>query len=164
MITKRITAVLLCLMLFGYLTIMNTASAHAYNEVSEIATQSDKMVVVSQDIIYIDENIYYIETVYEPVVQTFSNSKFGTKTATCYSSGTAIFSVSVTGTFNYDGITAEATSASKTVVGHVSSATLVSASAYTSSASAIASATISYNGVTLQKTVTLTCDKDGNLS
>lgn len=75
-----------------------------------------------------------------------------------------LFSISVTGTFNYDGSSSEATSASGSIATHVPNATITSRSAYTSGSSAIATGSVKYVGITLQKTVTLTCDKNGNLS
>lgn len=164
MMSKRVSIIMLCFIILGNLVTTNTALACELPETSTYSTQSDEMIAISQTTEYINESTYFVETIYVPTVQPYSNSKYGTKTATCYSSGTAIFSVSVTGTFTYDGTSATATSATKTVVGHVSSATLKSSSSYTSGASAIASATVTYNGATLQKTVTLTCDKNGNLS
>ena len=70
----------------------------------------------------------------------------------------------VTGTFSYDGSSAEATDAVGMLLCHVSDATPISLSDYTSGASAIATGSVTYNGATLRKTVTLTCDKNGNLS
>lgn len=154
MFMKRITVVVLCFILICNLAGITTASA----------AQLDDQIIVSQVVEYINESDYIIETIYEPNIQPYSNTKTGTKQATYYYSGTAIFSVSVTGTFTYDGTSAQATSATKTIVGHVSDATYISSSAYTSGASAIATGSVSYKGFTLQKTVTLTCDKNGNLS
>ena len=116
------------------------------------------------DIIVPKRRKYYIETIYVPSVQTYGNTKTGTKVAECISSGTTIYTVSVTGTFYYDGSTSEATSASAKIAAYVEGVTLNSKRAYTSGASACAFASVNYNGATLQKTVTLTCDKNGNLS
>lgn len=121
-------------------------------------------IIISQTVNYISDDCYYIETITVPSVQPFANSKTGTKSAVCVSSGTAIYTISVTGTFTYDGSTSTATSASGSISAHVEGVTLKSRNAYTSGSSAIATGSVVYYGITLQKTVTLTCDKNGNLS
>lgn len=154
MFMKRIAVVILCFILVCNLAGITTASA----------AQLDDQIVVSQVIEYINESDYIIETIYAPNIQLYSNTQEGTKQATFYSSGTAIYSVFVYGTFTYDGTSAQATSATWAMAGHVTDVTYLSASSYTSGASAIATGSVSYKGFTLQKTVTLTCDKDGYLS
>lgn len=124
----------------------------------------DQQIMVSQTVEDLGNGYYYIETIYVPTVQTYGNAKTGTKVAQCINSGTTIFTVSVTGTFTYDGTTSDATSATCKIATYVASATILSRNAYTSGASAVATGSVSYNGATLQKTVTLTCDKNGNLS
>ena len=129
------------------------------------ATQTDcEQIILSQTIEYIDDECYFIETIYVPSIQPYRGSKTGTKVAECVSSGTTIYTLSVTGTFTYDGTTADATSATCAIATHVPNATISSRNAYTSGASAIATGSVVYYGITLQKTVTLTCDKNGNLS
>lgn len=149
---KRLFALLICLLLVTSVFIF-PVSAETTNDI-----------VISQKIDYVSDDLYYIETISVPSVQPYGYSKTGTKTAVCVSSGTAIFSISVTGTFNYDGSSSEATSASGSIATHVPNATITSRSAYTSGSSAIATGSVKYVGITLQKTVTLTCDKNGNLS
>lgn len=127
------------------------------------ATEVDQT-VINQEIIYINDDLYFIETISIPSIQPYGNVKTGTKTSVCVSSGTAIFTLTVTGTFSYDGSSATATAATGSIATHVSNATVTNRYAYTSGASACAFASVSYNGATLQKTVTLTCDKNGNLS
>lgn len=124
----------------------------------------NEQVLISQTVEYVGDGIYYIESIYVPSVQPYSYSKTGTKTSACVSGGETIYAISVTGTFTYDGVTSAATSASGTIATYVPDATIKSRSAYTSGASAIATGSVLYYGFTLQKTVTLTCDKDGNLS
>ncbi|MGM9603185.1 MAG: hypothetical protein ACI3W5_16565 [Faecousia sp.] len=121
-------------------------------------------IVISQSVTKVDDDSYYLETISIPAIQSYSNTKRGTKTAAYVASGTTIYSISVTGTFNYDGTSSEAISASGTITTYVDGVSINNRYAYTSGASAYAFGSVSYNGVTLQKTVTLTCDKDGNLS
>ena len=132
--------------------------------VSATAVTEDEQIIISQTVEDLGNGYYYIETIYVPAIQTFGNTKTGTKTAQCISSGTTIFTISVTGIFTYDGVSSEATSASGSIATYVENATIKSRSAYTSGASAIATGSVSYWGITLQKTVTLTCDKNGKLS
>lgn len=132
--------------------------------VSATSVTEDEQIIISQTVEDLGNGYYYIETIYVPAIQTFGNTKTGTKTAQCISSGTTIFTISVTGVFTYDGVSSEATSASGSIATYVENATIKSRSAYTSGASAIATGSVSYWGITLQKTVTLTCDKNGKLS
>ena len=152
---KRFFVLLISCLLF-----INTLALPA----AAIDDTSNDQLMVSQTIDYVGDGVYYIETIYVPSVQTYGNTKTGTKVAECISSGTTIYTVSVTGTFYYDGSTSEATSASAKIAAYVEGVTLNSKRAYTSGASACAFASVNYNGATLQKTVTLTCDKNGNLS
>lgn len=131
---------------------------------SALADADSGMVMLSETITYVDESTYYIERIYVPEVCMYSNIRTGTKTAQGVRSGKVIFTLSVTGQFTYDGITAKATSASGGINVHVAGASLNSSNAYTSGASAIATVSVSYLGATLNKTVTLTCDANGNLS
>lgn len=150
---KRFSIMLTCLFLvLGMMAVPASAS-----EVSD-------SIVISQSITRVDDDSYYIETISIPAIQSYTNTKRGTKTAAYVLSGTTIFSISVTGTFNYDGVSSEAISASGSISAYVDGVTLNDRYAYTSGASAYAFGSVSYQGATLQKTVTLTCDKDGNLS
>ncbi len=150
---KRFFLFLVCLMLISSIVATPVSAESTMDQI-----------VVSQEINYLTDDCYFIETITVPSIQAYSNTKTGTKTAVYVSSGTAIYSISVTGNFSYDGSTARATSASSTISAHVEGVTLNSQRAYTSGASACAIGSVIYKGVTLQKTVTLTCDKNGNLS
>lgn len=132
--------------------------------VSAAESVTEEHIVISQIIENMGDGSYYIETISIPAAQTYANTKKGTKTAQYISSGTTVYALSVTGTFTYDGTTADATSASYSITTYVEDATVKSCNAYTSGASAVATGSVSYKGFTLQKTVTLTCDKNGNLS
>lgn len=128
------------------------------------ANPNSSMVLVSETVEYIDKDTYFVERIYIPGICAYSNGRTATKTAEGIYKGTTVFSISLTGNFTYDGASAVATSASVAVRASVSGASLLSKSAYTSGASAIATASVSYLGITLNKTVTLTCDANGNLS
>ena len=92
-------------------------------------------------------------------------TKPGTKTATYYNSaGTRIWSVTVDGTFSYTyGVSATATGATATVNIYAAGATFVSKSASTAGNTATATGTVRYNGVTTSKSVSVSCDKYGNI-
>lgn len=128
------------------------------------ADSDSSMVMLSETVTCVDESTYYIERIYVPEVCLYSNIRTGTKTAQGVHSGKVVFTLSVTGQFTYDGISAKATSASGGINVQVAGASLNSSNAYTSGASAIATVSVSYLGSTLNKTVTLTCDANGNLS
>lgn len=150
---RRFSIVLTCLFLvIGMMAVPATAS------------EFSDTIVINQSITRVGDDSYYIETISIPTIQVYSGTKRGTKTAAYVVSGTTIFSISVTGTFNYDGTSSEATSASGLITAYVDGVSLNDRYAYTSGASAYAFGSVSYHGATLQKTVTLTCDKDGNLS
>lgn len=152
---KRFCALLICLIVLSNLPVLH-AAATSFSE--------DEQIVLSQSFEDLGNGCYFIETIYVPAIQSYSNTKTGTKTAQYIASGTTIYTISVTGTFTYDGSTSNATSASGSIVTYVDGVTINSRRAYTSGSSAIATGSVTYNGATLQKTVTLTCDKNGNLS
>lgn len=92
-------------------------------------------------------------------------TKPGSKTATYYNSyGTRIWDVTVNGTFSYTyGVSSTAISASATVNIYVAGATYISKSAYTSGNTATATGTVAYNGMNTSKSVSVSCDKYGNI-
>lgn len=151
---KRFLTLLMCLLVLVSMAALPVSAAETAGE----------QIALSQSVEDLGDGCYYVETIYVPAVQTYSSEKVGTKVAQYIASGTTIYTISVTGTFSYDGSSAEATSASGTIALYVEGATIISRNAYTSGASAYASGTVKYNGATLSKTVKLTCDKNGNLS
>lgn len=153
---KRFLALLACVLLISGVLMIPAAA------IGEEARKDQ--IIVHQTVEYVGDDCYYIETISVPSAQLYSSAKAGTKTAAYIVSGTTIYSVSVDGVFSFDGTTSSATSSHCTVATYVESATIISHYAYLSGASACGFGSVSYNGATLQKTVTLTCDKDGNLS
>lgn len=151
---KRIIALLICFFILG--------SATAIPATAE--SPESQQIVVKQTVEDLGNGLLYVETIYIPAVQTFSSAKTGTKVAQCINGSTTIYTISVTGTFTYDGTTSDATSSTCNMATYVESAKILDCYSYTSGPSACAFGSVSYNGATLQKTVTLTCDKDGNLS
>lgn len=158
---KRFIALLFCFILICSCISLPAAAAECN---SAYIMQDSDQIIISQTVVNLGNGCYFVETISVPSIQTCSNTKTGTKTATYVLSGTAIYSISVTGTFTYDGSTSKATSASGSIAAHVDGVTLNSGNAYTSGTSAIAVGSVKYNGATLQKTVRLTCDKNGTLS
>ena len=111
---------------------------------------------------------YVIETITEDADTTVTratSTKSGHKTSVYYNSDDeAIFGVRVDGTFSYTGSTAWATSSTATVYIYDDSASYVSKSTDYSSNFATATGKVKYNYVTISRTATLYCDKNGNLS
>lgn len=131
--------------------------------------QERQDVLTSTTIEYLENGDYIITELNHPLYswQTMANSytKPGSKTSTYYnSSGTAIWSVTVNGTFTYTyGVSATAASATASVNIYNSNASYVSKSAYTSGNTATATGTVKYNGLSTSKSVSVSCDKYGNL-
>lgn len=124
---------------------------------------------------YIEETFddgSYIEIIIDEGNPNARTSITKKKTATYKGSdGTAYWSVTVTGTFNYNGTTSSCTSSSIETKSYVSNWKLSNKKASKSGATASASATAKLyhsNGTTvlktINKTVKLTCDKNGKLS
>lgn len=149
---KKVLALLVCVLLLG--------STIAF----PVAAQGEEEIEISRTVEDLGDGCYYIETITVPSIQPYSNTKTGTKRATYVVSEVAIYSVSVTGTFTYDGSHAEATSADGSCVTYVPDAVIDDCHAYTMGAYACASGTVIYMGSTLTKTVKLLCSRDGSLS
>lgn len=124
---------------------------------------------------YIEETFddgSYIEIVIDEGNTNARTSITKKKTATYKGSdGTAYWSVTVTGTFNYNGTTSSCTSSSVSTANYSSTWKLSNKKASKSGATASASVTAKQyhsNGTTvlktINKTVKLTCDKNGKLS
>ncbi|WP_369297067.1 hypothetical protein [uncultured Neglectibacter sp.] len=150
---KKLLSILLCICLLGTFL---TVSAAAQEEVP----QAPKTTIE-----YFSNGDYFITVVTQDAPVGRSTDTSGSKTGTYYTaSGTAVWDVTVYGTFSYTrGVTSTANSASATVYIADSSAKFISKNAYTSGASAYATATVSYKSLSTTKTVVLTCDKYGNL-
>ncbi len=152
---KKLLSVLLCL------TLLCTAVAVP----AAAAEEAGGRVVVSRRVEYLADGSYIVETISVPAVQVYSNTISGSKSAACYNSNSQhLFTVTVTGSFTYDGSSAKATSAVGSFTAYASGVTLTGNNAYTSGASAIAWASASYQGISVRQTVRLTCDPNGNLS
>lgn len=89
----------------------------------------------------------------------------GDKTRIRYTgSGTALFAVTVSGTFKYTGSTSWATDSAATVTIYNSGVTYVSKSAFYAANHANATGNITYYGESDSLSVALYCDANGNLS
>lgn len=152
---KKVVSAFLCFVLFLSFAVI---PANAIKE--------DNGVQCTTSIEYLSDGSYYIVEVVQAPSNSRSYSTSGSKTATYYNSaGTAIWKVTVNGTFTYTtGVSAKATSASATVGIANSNAQFIEKNAYTSGASAYGYGKVKYKDTTASKTVVLTCDKYGNLS
>lgn len=118
---------------------------------------------------YFDDGSYIVTTITESssILTRASGSKTASKTAKYYSSsGSALWSVTVTGTFSYTGSSATCTNSSVSARSSSSVWKISSKSASKSGASATATATAKYNDSSTYKSlsVTLTCKANGVLS
>lgn len=155
------------LLIFTLITITST-NVSAINRI-DIPTQSY--------IEYIDDDLY-IETIitdatpHNNSMSTLAATNTITKTKTDYyknSNGKVLWSVSVTGTFTYNGSTSKCTSCSHSTTSPGSSWSIKSATSYKAANYATASATATYKNSTgatqdYTRTVTLQCSKNGTIS
>lgn len=148
---KRLLATLLTLLLFVSVPALPASAAEPADQ------------LLSRSIEYLDNGDYIITEVYKSAAQLFSGTN-GYKTSTyTHANGSNIFSVTVNGTFTYNGSTSSANSASASVNIYASNASFVNKNAYTSGATAYGTGTVRYGGVNISRSVSLTCDKNGNL-
>lgn len=123
----------------------------------------------SEKIVYFEDGSYIITTITETQSRG-AYSKSGTSTSTYYGSdGTAKWKATLSGSFTYNGSSATCTSSSCNVTIYNSSWYTISKSAGKSGNTASGSATVGYKvlGVTtnqVTRNITLSCDKNGNLS
>ncbi len=130
-----------------------------------LAAGSSYEAILSETRIDFEDGSYCIEIVKELHTNARSSEKSGSKTATYYSSsGEDIFSITVSGTFTYDGSSAEATSSEATVHIFDSSATFVRKTSSYSGSTAKATGTVRYSSSDITKTVSLKCSATGVLS
>jgi hypothetical protein len=150
---KRWLSILLSVILLVSLFVMPTAAAEPQTEPQTTTT-----------IEMLDDGSYFVIEIQENPATRSPYYKSGTKTATYYNADdVAIYSIKVTGVFEFDYVTCEATSATGTVTTYVTGVSLVDKYAYTDGNAAIAEATISYQGVRVYRGVTLRCDNTGIL-
>lgn len=94
-----------------------------------------------------------------------TSTKSGYKNSTYYTAdNVAIYTVRVTGSFEYTGTSSKATSSTATVYTHHANASYLSKSAFCSGITAYATGSVSYSGKTLSRSVALSCSATGVLS
>lgn len=124
------------------------------------------MISVSTSRIELPDGGYIIEEVTQtPAISRATSYTSGAKTSTRYTSDNqALFAVKVTGSFGYNGSLSWSTSSTATVYIYDSGVTYKSKSASYRSNYATATGTVEYLSMTISRTATLYCDKNGNLS
>lgn len=153
MIKRILSGLLACLLFVGSLPLQSMAAAPA----------------TSEEIIYFEDGSY-LTTVITGGTSRASGSFTKTKTSTYYeSNGTAVWDIALTASFIYTGISATCTSCSGKVTVYSSNWYEISKSTSRDGGSAFCNVEMGRKvlGITLEKvphTVTLTCDKDGNVS
>ena len=132
---KKLVLVLLSFVLSAFCLTTPTAFA---------ATQDD--ILIKQSVEMLDDGGTLISSLYE-----CANQPRGGKTG--YASAT----------YTYNGVTSSATDAEVSVSLYSDNVKFVSKNAYTSGASAIGTATVTYNASHTTRSATVSCDKNGNL-
>ena len=129
------------------------------------AFASEPVPQTTQTVEYLEDGSYIVtELEVTPAIARTARSY--TKTSTYYTaSNTAVFSVSLTGNFNYTyNVSCSATSQSISVPIYANSASFVSKTSSHSGATVYGTGKVSYLGKTLSLSVSITCDKYGNVS
>lgn len=148
---KKAISLLLCVVL-----VLSLISTSAF-----AAQQED--ILVKRTVEVFDNGDTLTTEVYECAIQSRS-TKTGYATGTYRNaSGTAIWDLTVTGTFTYNGSTSSATSSSASVRIYNSTAKFVSKNASTSGNTATGTATVTYNASRTTRSASVSCDKNGNL-
>lgn len=147
---KKVLAILVCIMMLVSLAIPASA-----------LSRTDKL--VSQSIEYLENGDYIVREVFEPAMQPRSGKTGSSVETYRNASGTAIWAVTVTGTFTYNGSTSSATSSSASVEIYNTNASFISKNASYSGNTARATGSVRYGGYTTTLTASVSCDKNGNL-
>lgn len=148
---KKVISLILCCVLF-----LSLSSILAF-----AAEPED--ILIKRSVELLDNGDFIVSEVYECAIQPRSG-KSGYASATYKNAnGTAIWKVTVDGSFTYDGTTSSATSATATVSIYNTNAKFVSKNAYTSGNTAIATGTVKYDLVQTTRSASVSCDKNGNL-
>jgi len=121
-------------------------------------------ILLSRTVETLDNGDSIIVELYENAMQP-RTGKSGFRTYTYRNAaGSDIWAVTVNGTFSYTyGVSSTATSASATVEIFNRNASFVSKNAYTSGNTATATGTVFYNASVMTRSVSVSCDKYGNL-
>lgn len=132
--------------------------------VMPVAALDVEEVTISTTRIDLPDGGYIIEEITQIPTLARTSYTSGAKTNTRYTaSGHALYGVKVTGSFGYNGSSSWATGSSATVPVYDSGVTFVSKNAWYSGNTAYASGSIKYLGITESRTVSISCDKNGNL-
>ena len=125
---------------------------------------------ISEETTYFTDGSYVIITITE-IPSRAAGTKTGAKSARYYSNSNELeYAVTVTGTFSYNGTSSQCTSADGTTsITNTNKISLASESFSKSGAVATYTVTINHKvlGIVIGKethSISLTCDKDGNLS
>lgn len=155
-IRKKLFSIILICILFTTLS-FNVAAAENSNN------------IVSTDYEYLSDGSFYKTIIYEENILSRATHT-SSKITTFYNADKeAMWYVKVTGTFSYNGSTSKCTSATANAGSYVNTWRIASKSASHSGSTAMATATAErlFVGVTVEtltKSVSLSCDKNGNLS
>lgn len=101
--------------------------------------------------------------IYECAVQPRSGKNGYVTSTYVNATGTAIWKLTVTGSFTYNGVSSSANSAEASVSIYNTKAKFVSKNAYINGATATGTATVTYNDSRTTRSASVSCDKNGNL-
>lgn len=148
---KAFSLLMVTVLLVSVLSIV--VSAH---ELEDILISKTEETLDNGDVVIIE--------LYENAIQP-RTGKNGYKIYNYTSGGKVVWNVKVDGAFTYTyGVSSEATGATATVGIYDSNAKYVSKNAYTSGNTATATGTVVYNLSTITRSVSVSCDRYGNLS
>ena len=152
---KKITSLLICALL-----ILSSISNYAF---------ADSPVVKESTTIFLEDGNYFVVRLQEDASFIRSNSISGSKTYTYYDHGSAVWAVTLSADFIFDGSSATCTSSSCSVSIYSSFWYTVSSGSSTGGNTAIGTASVAHRllGVTVQTipvSITLSCDANGTLS
>ncbi len=126
------------------------------------ATPEDTLLSRSEEIL--ENGDYIVTEVYKNAVQPRTGASGYTTSTYRNASGDAIWDLTVQGYFSYTyGVSSTATSAEATVRIFNSNASFVSKNAYTSGNTAFATGSITYRSIPASNSVSVSCDKYGNI-
>lgn len=128
-----------------------------------VSAKEPEDILLSRTLETLENGDVVITELYENAVQP-RTGKTGYKVGSYTSGEKTIWNVRVDGSFTYTyGVSSQATAAKATVKIYDSNASYVSRSAYTSGNTATATGTVTYLHSTTTRSVSISCDKYGNL-
>lgn len=148
---KYLSALLACLLVISCCTV-------------SVSAEEQQDILLSRTVEVLDNGDMIVTELYQSAIQPRTGKSGHKDYIHRNANGTDIWSVTVYGTFTYNyGVSSEATGATATVNIFNRKAEFVSKNAYTSGNTATATATVRYDSMLTTRSVSVSCDKYGNL-